>query len=40
MIEKEELDNLDTIDIFNLQNFNEKYKFEDIDQTKFINIWK
>lgn len=39
MIEKEELDNLETIDIFNLPNFNEKYKFEDIDQTKFINIW-
>lgn len=27
------------IDIFNLPNFNEKYNFEDIDTTKFINIW-
>lgn len=39
MIEKEELDNLERIDIFNLPNFNEKYKFEDIDTTKFIDIW-
>src|SRR5574344_716187 len=39
MIEKEELDNLERIDIFNLPNFNEKYNFEDIDTTKFINIW-
>lgn len=40
MIEKEELENLENIDIFNLPNFNEKYKFEDIDKTKFIDIWK
>ena len=39
LIEKTEIDNLDKIDIFNLPNFNEKYKFEDIDVTKFKNIW-
>lgn len=40
MIEKEQLKNLDSIDIFNLPNFNEIYKFEDIDMTKFTNVWK
>jgi hypothetical protein len=39
MIEKSEINNLDKIDIFNLPDFNEKYKFEDIDVTKFKNIW-
>lgn len=40
MIERKEIMNLDHIDIFNLPNFNEIYKFEDIDISKFIDLWK
>lgn len=40
MIERNEIMNLDKIDIFNLPNFNELYKFEDIDKTKFVDVWK
>lgn len=40
MIERNEIMNLDKIDIFSLPNFNELYKFEDIDKTKFIDVWK
>lgn len=39
MIEKEQLDNLDKINIFNLPNFQEIYKREDIDTNLFLNIW-
>lgn len=39
MIEKNEINNLDNIDIFNLPNFNQIYKFEDIDITLFNNVW-
>lgn len=39
MIEQNEYENLENIDIFSLPNFNEIYKFEDIDMTKFNNIW-
>lgn len=40
MIERNEIMNLDEIDIFSLPNFNELYKFEDIDKTKFVDVWK
>lgn len=40
MIEREELNRLDEIDIFKLPNFQEKYKFEDIDLSSFNNVWK
>lgn len=40
MIELEELNHLDEIDIFKLPNFQEKYKFEDIDLSLFNNVWK
>ena len=40
MIEREELNHLDEIDIFKLPNFQEKYKFEDIDLSSFNNVWK
>lgn len=36
---KEELLHLHEIDIFGLPNFNEIYKFEDIDRGKFIDVW-
>lgn len=39
MIEQNEYENLENVDIFSLPNFNEIYKFEDIDMTKFNNIW-
>lgn len=39
MIEQEEFDNLEQIDIFKLPNFQEKYKFEDLDCTLFDNVW-
>ena len=39
-IERKEIMNLDKIDIFSLSNFNELYKFEDIDKTKFADVWK
>lgn len=39
MIEKEQLDNLDKINIFDLPNFQEIYKREDIDTNLFLNIW-
>lgn len=39
MIEQNEYENLENIDIFSLPNFNEIYKFEDIDVTKFKNVW-
>ena len=40
MIERNEIMNLNKIDIFNLPNFNELYKLEDIDKTKFVDVWK
>jgi hypothetical protein len=40
MIERNEIMNLDEIDIFSLPNFNELYKLEDIDKTKFVDVWK
>lgn len=40
MIERNEIMNLEKIDIFSLPNFNELYKFEDIDKTKFVDVWK
>lgn len=40
MIERNEIMNLDRIDIFSLSNFNELYKLEDIDKTKFVDVWK
>ncbi len=40
MIEKKELFNLDSIDIFTLPNFNQIYRREDIDLTKFDNVWE
>ena len=39
MIEKEQLKNLEKIDIFKLPDFQELYHKEDIDMTKFNNIW-
>lgn len=39
MIERAELENLDNIDIFSLSDFQEKYKREDIDTSKFNNVW-
>lgn len=39
MIERNEIKNLETIDIFSLPNFNEIYKFEDIDTSLFNNVW-
>lgn len=39
MIEKEQLRNLDNIDIFKLPDFQELYHREDIDMTKFKNVW-
>ena len=40
MIERSELENLDVIDIFSLPDFQEKYKRENIDMSKFNNVWK
>lgn len=40
MIERAELENLDNIDIFSLLDFQEKYKREDIDISKFNNVWQ
>lgn len=39
LIMKEELSHLHEIDIFSLPNFNEIYKFEDIDRSKFVDVW-
>jgi hypothetical protein len=39
MIRKEELKNINSIDIFSLPNFQDIYKRSDIDMTKFINVW-
>lgn len=40
MIERNEILNLEEIDVFSLPNFNELYKFEDIDKSKFVDVWK
>ncbi len=40
MIEKEQLKNIENIDIFNLPNFQELYHRENIDISKFKNVWK
>lgn len=40
MIRKEQLNNLENINIFELENFQEIYKREDIDESKFVNVWK
>jgi hypothetical protein len=40
MIERSELENLDNIDIFSLPDFQEKYKRESIDMSKFNNVWE
>jgi len=40
MIERVELENLDNIDIFSLPDFQEKYKREDINMSKFNNVWQ
>lgn len=39
MIEREQLKNLETINIFELPDFQELYHKEDIDMTKFKNAW-
>lgn len=39
MIEKDQIENLDKIDIFKLPDFQELYHREDIDMTKFNNVW-
>ena len=39
MIERKELSNLENIDIFSLPDFQEIYKRESIDMTKFDNVW-
>jgi len=40
MIRKEQLNDLENINIFELENFQEIYKREDIDESKFVNVWK
>lgn len=40
MIEKEQLDNLDKINIFDLPNFQDVYPLDSIDTTMFTNVWE
>lgn len=40
MIEHSELKNLENIDIFSLPDFQEKYKRENIDMSKFNDVWQ
>lgn len=39
MIEREQINNLDKINIFDLPNFQDLYKLEDVDVSKFTNVW-
>ena len=39
MIEKNQLNNLENLDIFSLLDFQNIYKKENIDFTKFVNVW-
>lgn len=40
MIRKEQLKDLENLDIFSLPNFQEIYSRESIDMTKFENVWR
>lgn len=39
MIEREQMNNLDKIDVFALPNFQDIYKLEDVDMSKFNDVW-
>lgn len=39
MIEREQINNLDKINIFDLPNFQDLYKLEDVDVSKYTNVW-
>ena len=40
ILKKEHLDNLDSINVFELDNFQDVYDKNDIDMDKFVNVWK